>query len=231
MRRTSTKQPTLPMPEVLYEAARTPDVVTVPARKVLSIEGSGSPDGAAFAQAIGALYGVAWTLKFARKFDGGTEFRIGPLEGRWWAKAGSPSPPQRDAWRWRLRIAVPGDVTAPEVKRTIAVATTKKGGKLEGSVAARKVELERVPRQRVGRALHVGPYADEPETFAKIDGLLREAGLTPARSHVEVYLGDPRRTKAAKLKTVLLRELRSRAASPPSPRSSAVPGPGRANAR
>ncbi|MBL8921726.1 MAG: GyrI-like domain-containing protein [Myxococcaceae bacterium] len=208
MSRAKTKQPTLPMPEVLFEAPRTPDVVTVPARKVLSIEGAGSPDGDAFAQAIGALYGVAYTLKFARKFDGGTGFQIGPLEGRWWAKAGSPFPPPRDAWQWRLRIAVPSDVTAAELKRTITAATTKKGGKLEGSVAARRVELEKVPRQQLGRALHVGPYADEPETFAKIDGLLREEGLRPGRSHLEVYLSDPRRTKPAKLKTVLLRELR-----------------------
>jgi len=59
----------------------------------------------------------------------------------------------------------------------------------------------------LGRALHVGPYADEPRTFARIDAALATAKRRPARAHLEVYLSDPRRTAPARLRTVLLREL------------------------
>ncbi|MES1208663.1 MAG: hypothetical protein ABUS79_22220, partial [Pseudomonadota bacterium] len=62
-------------------------------------------------------------------------------------------------------------------------------------------------RQRPGRILHVGPYADEPASLAAIDAVLRGAGLAPAPSHVEVYRKDPRRVLPAALETVLLREV------------------------
>jgi hypothetical protein len=55
--------------------------------------------------------------------------------------------------------------------------------------------------------LHIGPYADEPRSFAKIDAVVRAAGLTPRPAHLEIYLNDPRRTKPERIKTVLLREL------------------------
>jgi hypothetical protein len=65
----------------------------------------------------------------------------------------------------------------------------------------------RLPAQRLGRALHVGPYATEQATFTKIDALLAAEGLAPGLAHLEIYLGDPRRVAPEKLRTVLLREL------------------------
>ena len=45
---------------------------------------------------------------------------------------------------------------------------------------------------------------------AKTAPLPAAAGLRRARSHVEVYLSNPRRTKPEKLKTVLLGRIESR---------------------
>lgn len=200
------RKPATPLatPEVLYDATVEPDIVVVPSRRVLAIDGEGAPASDNFARALGALYGVAYTLKFARKRSGGNDFKVGMLEGRWSATGTTPRgqiPPQ-DEWVWRLRIGVPNDVTTREVAAAIAAAAAKKAGP-----DARRVFLESVPRQRVGRALHLGPYKDEPRTFDAIDDVLDRAKLEPARSHLEVYLSDPRRTQPAKLKTVLLREL------------------------
>jgi hypothetical protein len=195
------------MPTPLFKAKLAPDVISLPARTVLAFDGAGPPEAPAFAKAMAALYGVAYTLKFACKAEQ-RDFKLGPLEGRWWAslkgKAFSQAP--RDKWLWQLRLAIPGDVTPSEVADAIHTATTRKGGKLEHSVEALSVRLERLPAQRVGRALHIGPYADEPRTFSKIDEALAAAHVTPAFSHLEVYLNDPRRTEPEKLKTVLLRE-------------------------
>ena len=200
--------PGLPMPQVLYQAKPEADVVEVPARAAVSIEGAGGPEQEAFGRSVGALYGVAYTLKFARK-PAGRDFRIGPLEGRWWAEGAGNlfGVAPRETWRWRLRIAVPDDVTEAEVAATIRAATAKKGGKLEGSADAARVALERIPAAAMGRVLHVGPYADEPASFEKIRAALAEAGRMGAPAHLEVYLSDPRRTKPEKLRTVLLREL------------------------
>ena len=112
----------------------------------------------------------------------------------------------RDTWRWRLRIAIPEDVTDAEVVAAVAAATTKKGGKLENSEEARHVYVERVPAALLGRALHVGPYAEESRTFDAIETALASAGKRAAFSHLEIYVSDPRRTPPARLKTVLLRE-------------------------
>lgn len=200
--------PGLPMPEALYRGRPEADVVEVPARTALSIDGAGGPEQEAFGRSLGALYGVAYTLKFSRKGRGRT-FRIGPLEGRWWAEgAGNRfGVAPRETWRWRLRIAVPGDVTAAEVAGAIGTATGRKGGKLEGSADAARVALERIPAEAMGRVLHVGPYADEPASFEKIRAALAAAGRTGGMAHLEVYLSDPRRTRPEKLRTVLLREL------------------------
>ncbi len=113
----------------------------------------------------------------------------------------------RETWRWRLRIAVPDDVDEAELAAVIQAAVTRKGGKVEGSQEAQRVALERIPAARVARVLHVGPYADEPASFARVDDSLRAAGLRRARPHVEIYLSDPRRTKPGKLRTILLAEI------------------------
>lgn len=199
---------TLPMPAVLLDAKPIADVVDVPARTALAIDGAGGPDQEPFGRAVGALYGVAYALEFARK-PSGRDFRIGPLEGRWWAEGVPPGGgvPPRDAWRWRLRLAVPDDVDEHGLADLVQAATMKKGGKLEGSAEARRVLVERIPAATMGRVLHVGPYAEEERSFGKIRAAAAAAGRAPALAHLEVYLSDPRRTRPEKLRTGLLLEL------------------------
>lgn len=193
----------------LVQAKATPDVVTTPKRKALAIDGAGSPGGPAFIEAVGALYGVTYTLKFTRKKSGrGTQFKVGALEGRWSAEGvheeGIVPPPE--TWIWRMRLPIPPDVTRAELADTIRAVTHKKGGKLEGSKVAGKVFLEDIPACRCGRMLHVGPYADEPRSFARMIPVMEAAGLAPVRPHIEIYLTPPQRDNPAKQKTVLLKE-------------------------
>ena len=198
-----------PTPRQLLLATLKPDVVAVPARCVLALAGTGAPEDAAFQQSVGALYGIAYAVKFARKRAHKVDFTVGPLEGRWWAD--DPSRPisevPRAAWRWELRIAVPGGVTAAEVARAIAAATGKRGGKLAGSAAALQVRRVRLPAAVYGRVLHVGPYGREGESFARLLAVLEPAGRRPANAHLEIYLNDPRRVAPERLKTALLLEL------------------------
>jgi len=198
------------MTSALVKATTTPEIVTVPARIALAIDGRGAPASEDFQQAMGVIYGVVYGLKFGRKKTGhGTPFKVAALEGRWaaegWADASKVPPPEM--WTWRLRMAVPPDVTDGEVSAMIREAITKKGGKLEGSTVDGRVFLEEIPETRCGRILHIGPYADEPRSFGLLAPVIAAAGLRASHHHLEVYLGDPRRTQPGKLKTVLLKEL------------------------
>ena len=206
-----TDKPASPTPPELLKAKKKADVVMVPARLAIALRGEGSPDQPAFADAVGALYGVAYTMRFARKKTGLPLFKVGTLEGEWWAEGDDLPPdrvPDRDTWRWEVRIAMPDDATPEEVADAVEAATMKKGGKLEGSNAARAVELRELPEQRAGRILHVGPYSEEAESFALIDELLDTEGLRRENRHTEVYLSDPSRTAPEKLRTVLLVPIR-----------------------
>jgi len=51
--------------------------------------------------------------------------------------------------------------------------------------------------------MHIGPYSEEPATIAKMSAFALDNGYKVHDKHHEIYLGDPRRTAPAKLKTVL----------------------------
>jgi hypothetical protein len=201
--------PRASVPRQLLDATATPDLVTVPARTVLALAGAGAPEDDAFPRSVGALYGVAYTVKFARRRAGKADFAIGALEARWWTENPSRHVAQvpRAEWRWELRLTIPGGVTAAEVARAIATATARRGGKLEGSAEALLVRRVKLPATKCGRVLHAGPYGREGESFAQIVAVLERAGHRAANAHLEIYLNDPRRVAPQKLKTVLLLEL------------------------
>lgn len=194
------------LPVELLRARRKADIIAVPRRRCLAIDGAGSPQGADFQRAVPALFRAAYALKLARKKTGGADFKVGPLEGHWSAdvKPGTRGRPAPERWVWRLRVAVPADVSRAELAKLKKVLCEQKR---DGAEDLARVYLEAIPAQRLGRILHVGPYADEPQSLNAVDAVLRQAGLTAAPTHIEVYCKDPRRVRPAALETVLLREL------------------------
>ncbi len=197
-------------PAALITATKNAEVVEVPARLVLTLSGEGSPSSPEFEASIAALYGIAYGLKFRRKKGGGQDFKVGPLVGIWWAVEAPTEPgqvPPENAWRWAVQLDVPADVTHGDVQETIGEAVAKRGGKLEGNQYAKRVALVLEPARRFGRILHLGSYADEPASFETIGARLKSEGLVREPWHIEVYLSDPGRVPADKLKTVLLAPL------------------------
>jgi hypothetical protein len=51
--------------------------------------------------------------------------------------------------------------------------------------------------------MHLGPYAAEPATIDRMHVFARDHGYVLRGKHHEIYLGDPRRARPDKLKTVL----------------------------
>ena len=171
-------RPPSPMPEEILAATEVPELVRIPSRRVLAVDGEGPPEEPQFQAAVEAIYRAAYRLKFAQKARG-HDFKVAPLEGRWFGGC------ERKDWKWQLRMAVPERIRV---------------GDFDGA------RLQYVEPMTVMRILHRGPYADEKASLDKARNALLETGLTPRGAHVEIYLNDPRRTRPEKLKTVLLVE-------------------------
>jgi hypothetical protein len=176
-----------------YAATRKPALITARPAFYLGIEGKGAPGGGAFTDAIGALYGVAFTVKMTRKFAGKQDYVVSKLEARW-----PDLTTDREQWVWRLMIRTPKFVSQAEV--TQAIETLIKRGK--GSDVQR-VELSPLSEGLCVQALHVGPYDREEETVAMMRAFAEKQGLRFAGVHHEIYLSDPRRVDPSKLRTIL----------------------------
>ena len=178
-------------------------VVEVPPLKYLMIDGHGDPNTAPeYAESLGALYSLSYTLKFHTKRESGGEvdFGVMPLEGLWWTEdMATFSADNKGEWDWTMMILVPDLVTPEAVERARAEAMRKKG-----LPALSKARLETFEEGLVAQIMHVGPFRAEAPTIARLHGeFIPSGGYAPAGKHHEIYLSDPRRTAPEKLRTVI----------------------------
>jgi len=178
--------------------------VDMPPRRCLAIEGEGPPGGAEFQAAVGALYSTIYPLHFLLR-DRGIGTRIGPLEALWERRDGSSAwlsgefaPFDPTAWRWTALIEIPDDARDEDMASAMAVARRK-----HPSPALSRLIVMTLREGHAVEALHVGPYATEPETLERMSAAATAGGLEPHGAHHEIYLGDPRRTAPERLRTIL----------------------------
>ncbi|MGW7532320.1 GyrI-like domain-containing protein [Amycolatopsis sp. NPDC054798] len=176
-------------------------VVEVPALQYLAADGHGDPNTAPeYTNAVEALYGIAYSVKFASKKTLGRDFVVGPLEGLW--QADDPSvflTRDKEKWDWTMLISLPDWITE-EMVREAAESVAKK----KDNPAVAGVQLRTLNEGTSVQILHIGSYDDETPTLHRLhEEYLPEHGLTFNGDHHEVYLSDPRRTEPGKLKTVL----------------------------
>lgn len=176
-------------------------IVDVPTMRFAMVDGEGDPNTAdSYREAVEALYAVSYTLKFASKNQLGKDYVVAPLEGLWWAA--DPSAFERrakDEWRWTMLIMQPSWITPDMVAEAITSATAKKG-----LPALRLLRFEELAEGRSVQILHIGSYDDETPILRRLHHeYMPEHGLAFNGPHHEIYLSDPRKTGAAKLKTIL----------------------------
>ncbi len=190
-----------------YAAVRKPRLVDVGSASYLTIEGKGAPGDEAFTASIGALYGVAFTVKMTRKFAGEQDYAVSKLEAQWWNSGPrcefAPDGDKRK-WCWKVMIRTPEFVTPAEVRRAIEV--LQKRGK---GAQAERVRLETLDEGRCVQALHVGPYDQEKVTISLMEAFAEGKKLRFDGRHHEIYLSDPRRVPPARLKTILRHPVRA----------------------
>jgi hypothetical protein len=174
-----------------YIAPREPTLVDVGPARYLAISGHGKPGGTEFANAVGALYNVSFTIKMASK-AAGSDYAVSKLEGLWWKEGTSVE------WSWQLLIRIPEFITRKHIAE--AVAKLLERGKDD---AVSRVTLETLDEGKCVQVLHVGPYTAEKPTIAKMRTFATQKGLSFRGRHHEIYLSDPRRVEAKKLRTIL----------------------------
>lgn len=186
--------------KALYAATADPRPVDVPDFPFLMIDGAGDPNGDGYRQAVEALYGVAYTVRFALKDAGVLEYPVMPLQGLWWTAEGRDFSYDltRDAWRWTIMIMQPAQATGEVVREALATAAKKKPG-----LPVPEVRAERLHEGACVQVLHTGPFATEHTTLDRLYGFLEEEGLAITGRHHEIYLSDPRRTAQEKMRTIL----------------------------
>ena len=174
-------------------------IVEVPPMNYFMVDGEGGPAAESYQQAIEALYGLSFTVKFDVKKGVGLDYTVMPLEGLWWAKDITAfSADRKDEWLWKMMILQPDYVTAKHVN-----AATKQLREKKNPLALDKIRFESYHEGPSVQILHIGPYDDEGPTIAQMHKFIDENGYQLHMKHHEIYLSDPRRSKPEKLKTVL----------------------------
>jgi hypothetical protein len=197
----------------LYKARATRvDIVDVPALGCLVVDGTGPPDGEAFAAAVQALYSVSYRAHFLVKKRDGHAPRVMSLETLWWVDdprqraileavakgAATMTGTDRDRWQWRALIVQPDPIDATTVAVAIGQARAS-----NDQPALRRVRYLRWCEGLSAQLLHVGPYAAEAPSIARLHAGIAAAGYRPRGRHHEIYLSDPRRTAPQRLRTIL----------------------------
>jgi hypothetical protein len=175
--------------------------LVVPAMDFLMVDGEGDPNTSqGYADAIEALYALAYSLKFSvKKGPLATDYPVMPLEGLWWAEdMSSFTEGDRSAWKWTMMIMQPEIVTAELVEMAATEVARKKN-----PAALPLVRLERYDEGLSAQLMHIGSYAAEAPNIVRVHEFIAASGHTRRGKHHEIYLSDPRRSAPEKWKTII----------------------------
>jgi len=180
--------------------------VEVPAMQFLMVDGHGDPNTSQdYKDAIEALYGVAYMMKFISKKILEKDYIVPPLEGLWWAEDMQTfMTREKSAWDWTMMIMTPDWIS-----NEIFVNAVEQVRKSKNPSALEKVRLERYHEGLSVQIMHIGSYDDEGPVLAKMHSdFIPKNGFVENGKHHEIYLSDPRRVAPEKLKTVLRQPVR-----------------------
>ena len=186
-------------------SAKQPVLLEVPEMQFAMVTGRilpGETPGTspAFEQAMQALYGISYTLKFASKLrkEDPVDYPVMALEALWWVEDGQFDITRPGNWHWQAMIMQPDHITPGMYADALAQLRRKKPGP-----ALDLLRFERFHEGLCVQVMHISPYASEPATLEKMEAFARLEGYRLHHEHHEIYLGDPRRAAPDKLKTVL----------------------------
>ena len=197
-----------------YMPKNKPTIVDVPKMNYIAVRGKGNPndEDGEYKQAIGLLYGIAYTIKMSKKTDhqikGFLDYVVPPLEGFWWQEGiNGIDYSHKEDFCWLSLIRLPDFVTKADFEWAVEETTRKK--KTDFS----KVEFLTYHEGLCVQCMHIGSYDNEPATVELMDSYAQENGyvtdISDIRYHHEIYLSDARKVAPEKLKTVIRHPIRA----------------------
>ncbi len=180
-------------------------VVNVPEFNFAMIDGYMEPSerpatSVAFQNAIAALSGVSFSLKSISKqrARNPVDYAVMALEALWWVDSGNFDFQASARWRWTLMVMQPKHITETMFARALLDARER-----AGIPGATRLRFGPFTEGLSIQTMHVGPYHEEPRTMARMKTFASENCFRYRGKHHEIYLGDPRRAKPEKLRTIL----------------------------
>ena len=161
-----------------------------------------SPD---FQDAMQALYSISFTLKSMSKMrkSDPIDYTVMTLEGLWSTEGDAFDFDDSRPWRFTLMIMQPGHITPGMYEEALRQLKEKKD-----NPALAKLRFETFREGLCVQTMQIGPYDQEPATMARMRSFAEENGLQLHGRHHEIYLGDPRRCKPERLRTILRHPVR-----------------------
>ncbi|MBZ2038935.1 GyrI-like domain-containing protein [Streptococcus sanguinis] len=178
-----------------------PCLIDVPAQSFIMIDGKGNPNAADFSERVGALYSLAYAIKMNYKKTAAeqefTDFTVYPLEGIWQQEQVGEL--IKEELIYTIMIGQPDFITGEMVKKALEQVRVKKPNPLYD-----EIRFEEMTEGECVAMLHLGPFDEEPHSFAKMDAFCQNHQLTRiSHTHREIYLNNLNRTDPSKLETIL----------------------------
>lgn len=185
----------------IYQIKSEPCLIDVPAQSFIMIDGKGNPNASDFSERVGALYSLAYAIKMNYKKTAAeqefTDFTVYPLEGLWQQEQAGEL--IKEELIYTIMIGQPDFITGEMVKKALEQVRVKKPNPLYD-----EIRFEKMTEGSCVTVLHLGPFDQEPQSFAKMDTFCQNYQLTRiSNSHREIYLNNLNRTETSKLKTIL----------------------------
>lgn len=191
-----------------YMPPKSPVIIEIPSMNYIAVRGQGNPneENGAYQNAVGLLYGVAYTIKMSKKgsykIPGFFDYVVPPLEGLW-EQGGRKQIDlsKKEEFHWISMIRLPEFITKEHFEWAVEEAEKKK--KMNFS----NVEFFTYKEGLCMQCMHIGSYDEEATTLQRMEQYALARGyvqdISAYRMHHEIYLSDPRRTEPSQRKTVL----------------------------
>lgn len=194
-----------------------PQIVTIPKMQFVAVRGHGNPneDDGEYKSALAVQYAISYAIKMSkmgdRRIEGYFDFVVPPLEGFWWQEKNGEvvagfDYADKSSFNWISVIRLPDFVTKKDFEWAKETAAKKKG------LDCSRAELLSINEGLCVQVMHTGSYDAEPATVKLMDDFAAandyELNFSATRLHHEIYLSDPRKIAAEKLKTVIRHPVR-----------------------
>ena len=192
----------------LYSPKNQPMIIDVPEITFVAVEGKGNPNdkNGEYHKAMELLYGIEYTIKMSKMGtnipNGYFDYVVPPLEGLWWVDNSTTIPPKdKSEYNWISIIRLPEYVTEDVFSWARNEVKNKK------NIETEKAEYIKIKEGLCVQCMHIGSYDEEQKTIKLMEKYIEENilvnDINEKRRHHELYLSDPQKTAAEKLKTIL----------------------------